>query len=56
MKHYQMLVRGKNVLGQLGFKNQYYVEDYTPLEKFEGQSIKQIETNMGQTFLLNESS
>ncbi len=56
MKHYQILVRGKNILGQLGVKNQPYIEEYTALEKFEGRPIKQIATNMGQTFVLDELS
>lgn len=44
------------MLGQIGIRDQKYVYEWSPLEYFDGMGIKKIDTNFGQSFVLNENS
>ena len=52
MHKFRVLVKGHNILGQLGISNNEFIKEFTPLTDFDGKYIKRICTNFGQTFLL----
>jgi hypothetical protein len=56
MKNYQILVRGKNNLGQLGIRDKFYLNEYTTLPLFDGVPVSKISLNLGQTFVATKNS